>query len=129
MRVLRTGESAVTERIVSNVHAVTTGIALELGVLYQLSVVEIDGWQDGHQPCDANGHDVWYLRLARFKRRVPEANWLALMGAIDDGEPFLIGMSRTYTPTRSGQLICFANDAGFGYGNNKGWLKLQIRRP
>jgi hypothetical protein len=128
VRTLAPGESAVTERIASNLHATPTGIALERGARYDLAVIEIEEWQDGHVPCDANGHDIWYLRLARFKRRVPEANWLALMGSIDGEEPFLIGMHQSYTATRSGQLVCFANDAGFAYGNNKGWLRLKVKR-
>jgi hypothetical protein len=96
--------------------------------MYRFAVTEIDGWKDGHVPCDADGHDIWYLKLARFKRRVPEANWLALIGSTNGEDPFLIGMRNTYTAIRNGQLVCFANDAGFGYGNNKGWLRLQVTR-
>jgi hypothetical protein len=118
----------VTDPIPSNVHASATGVELEKGGAYQFVVVEVDGWQDGHVPCDAAGHDIWYLRLFRFKRRVPDANWLALIGTIDGEDPFVIGMRADYTPSRTGQLICFANDAGFAYGNNKGTVKLKVTR-
>ena len=128
LKQLRSGESITTDRLLASAYNSETGIALEQGVMYRMTVIEIEGWQDGHVPCDAGGHDIWYLKLARFKRRVPEANWLALMGSINGEEPFLIGMRTTYTATRDGQLVCFANDAGFAYGNNKGWLKLQVTR-
>ncbi len=128
LRQLQPGIAVVTDRILANAYTTETGIGIERGMMYRMVVTEIDGWQDGHVPCDAAGHDIWYLKLFRFKRRAPEANWLALMGSIDGEEPFLIGMRSTYTATRNGQLVCFANDAGFGYGNNKGWLKLQVTR-
>jgi hypothetical protein len=122
------GKSITTDRVLAGAYTTPTGIGLEQGAMYRMVVTEIEGWQDGHVPCDAGGHDIWYLKLFRFKRRVPDANWLALIGSIDGEEPFLIGMRTTYTATRSGQLVCFANDAGFAYGNNKGWLKLEVTR-
>ena len=125
---LNPGQSVLTDRILASAYTTETGILLEQGLMYRMAVIEIEGWQDGHVPCDAGGHDIWYLKLARFKRRVPEANWLALIGSIGGEEPFVIGMRMTYTATRSGQLVCFANDASFAYGNNKGWLKLQVTR-
>ena len=128
-RSLRPGETFLTEPIPNNVMWQATGVLLDQGVTYRFAVVEIPEWRDGRSACDADGHDVWYLKPFGFKRRVPDVNWLALMGSIDQEDVFVIGMRRPlYTATRTGQLICFANDASFAYGNNHGWLKLQITR-
>jgi hypothetical protein len=56
------------------------------------------------------------------------AAWFALIGAIDRTELFRIGSGCEHTPQRSGEFSCFANDAWFKYGNNRGVLRLDVRR-
>ena len=71
-------------------------------------------------------------------KRVESMPWFALVGAVanendpqKDGTPdgmevFLIGASRNFTPTKSGYLYCFANDAWHFYDNNKGSVTLTV---
>jgi hypothetical protein len=77
------------------------------------------------------GYYLWYLTLFAELRRFPQANWFALIGAIgkDRNTFFPIGQTpMKYTPTTTGEFLCFANDAPFAYGNNSGQLTLQITR-
>lgn len=80
---------------------------------------------------------------ARFvwTKRVEECAWFALVGVLANGmgtdaqgnpathETFLIGKSRSgFSPRQSGYLHCFANDAWPAYGDNRGSVRLTIRR-
>ncbi|WP_420002620.1 DUF2235 domain-containing protein [Arenibacterium sp. LLYu02] len=84
-------------------------------------------------------------RLAKadvtFSRRVVEAPWFALMGAIgsgrgntevgggiEDHDTHLLGTDKTFTARESGYLYLFANDAWVMYGNNAGSLEVEITR-
>lgn len=88
----------------------------------------------------ATGHDradFW------FTRRVEEYPWFALVGAVandaggdnpsNDGSPsphahFLIGSGTSLDVTAPGYLYAFGNDAWSMYGNNRGSVRLVIRR-
>jgi hypothetical protein len=106
-------------------------VFLENGARYRFAVV--DGphdWVDG-EVTDTNGADGYELpALKPFKRlaRVPDAGWFTLIGAVDRAELFRIGAACEYTPRRDGELGCFANDAWFKYGNNRGHLVLSVQR-
>ena len=72
--------------------------------------------------------------MERF-RRLPDANWFALVGAWgdEDGEDgdnlFLIGDSRNeIVAKQSVDLYLFANDMPSKYDNNDGSLKVTITR-
>ena len=84
-------------------------------------------------------------RLAKadviFSRRVVEAPWIALIGAIgsgrgntevgggiEDHDTHLLGTDKTFTARDSGYLYLFANDAWVMYGNNAGSLEVEITR-
>jgi len=68
------------------------------------------------------------------------ATWFALVGVVAnggnpgaDGTPaphqlIPIKAGCTHTPERSGYLYCFANDAWHFYGNNRGSVRLTVRR-
>jgi hypothetical protein len=74
----------------------------------------------------------------RFTRRHENFPWFALVGAVANGggvdakgylapyESFLIGQNCQYTPTCSGYLYAYANDAWNCYGNNRGNITLTI---
>ncbi|MGY3916616.1 DUF2235 domain-containing protein [Aeromonas australiensis] len=73
-------------------------------------------------------------------KRVEGAQWFALIGVIADGgnpkpdgtpvphSRFIIGKETTWTPSKSGYLYCFANDAWGFYGNNRGFVTLTVSR-
>ena len=74
-------------------------------------------------------------------KRVEEYDWFALVGVIANGvgtdangdpiphETFLIGDGvPSYCPKEGGYLYCFANDAWQTYGNNRGSVRLVVRR-
>lgn len=79
--------------------------------------------------------DFWWTK------RVEDYDWFALVGVIANGvgtdangdpaphETFLIGSGvPSYRPKESGYLYCFANDAWQAYSNNRGSVRLTIRR-
>lgn len=82
--------------------------------------------------------DFWYTR------RHEEFDWFALIGVIANGvlprgsstakldyaphEAFLIGDKASFRPTQGGYLYTFANDAWQTYDNNRGSVRLTVRR-
>jgi hypothetical protein len=87
------------------------------------------GWKfiSGNESADAFG-----------SKRFEHADWFSLIGAVADGgnpdidgthEPithFEIGNGAEFTPEESGYLHCFANDAWGFYGNNRGFVSLDV---
>jgi len=118
-----------------------TGIFLQAGVVYNF---EAEGqWQDGGRVSGPDGTSGTFVqRLNGRLRRYRGANWFCLVGAIADGsgagvgadghvQPlamFRIGSGATCTPQHSGYLYCFANDADGFYWDNRGRVKLTVRR-
>lgn len=72
----------------------------------------------------------FYLRWFEGLRRVKNANWFALVGALDrDMESaFVIGAGCDYQATSRGQLTCFANDVKGFYWNNRGTVAVTVTR-
>ena len=114
-----------------------TGINLVAGQQYHF---ESRGkWTDGNIPpfiysCEADGYkSPWYnivLKLAEYLRRMPQAQWFALIGSIDQDKHsfFLIGKNNTLTAPKTGRLYCFANDVIGFYSNNHGSIELTVTR-
>lgn len=75
-----------------------------------------------------------------FSKREESMPWFCLVGVIanagnpdENGTPaqhqtFFVGNKCKVTPTKSGYLYCFANDAWTSYGNNKGSVSLTVHR-
>ena len=75
-----------------------------------------------------------------WTKRVENLPWFVLVGVIANGigadpkgrlvdhETFKIGEGVEYAPKRSGYLFCFANDAWHAYDNNKGSVRLTVKR-
>lgn len=107
-----------------------TGIQLQAGSRYEISATGL--WIDKEYEAGPEGYvsPNLLMKLGEFRRRVPKARWFALIGALDADEStqFVIGSHVIYTPTRSGELTCFANDWQSKYGNNKGALTLSVQR-
>jgi len=117
------------------------------------------GCSDGHFQLGEVAHafgsalgelEKWYKKLSKKAqadwwgtKRVDEKNvdWFQLVGMVanqagadgsgtpPEGEIVKIGASCRFTPSRSGYLFCFANDAWKFYGNNRGSVRLTVSRP
>ena len=107
-----------------------TGIKVEAGVRYALTATGT--WIDKKYESSPDGYRSpnLLMKLAEFRRRMRHANWFALIGALDEDEStqFVIGSERDYTPPRSGELTCFANDWRSAYSNNTGTVTLTVKR-
>jgi len=89
-------------------------------------------WKDWRTPSGATG----YLddRLKRFEplRRLPEARWFSLVGAVNRDRltlfdiGHLIAEQQPWTAPETGTLYCFANDVWFMYWNNRGTVELSM---
>jgi len=90
-----------------------SGILLEPDGVYDVEVQADQTWRDWYIRTDADGYKRKALRPWEFLRRVPDQNWFKLMGAIgrDEKGAIAIGRSRrSFSPGKSGELLCFAND-------------------
>ena len=126
---MQVGETR-TVAIDSREHWNDTGITFVAGGRYRAEAV--GKWHDAGKECDASGweSDSALIRDLEHFRRVRDANWFALIGAIDRDRAteFLIGSACDITAPRDGELTCFANDAPFMYWNNKGAIELRVTR-
>ncbi|OIQ27176.1 MAG: hypothetical protein BM562_15165 [Alphaproteobacteria bacterium MedPE-SWcel] len=144
----------------------STGIYIEQGGTYR--VIANGEWLDASVPATADGAragahlgKIAYglaavpealrgllrsvKRLAKadvpFTRRVGDAPWFVLIGAIANGqgasefgegveehEMHRLGKDVAFTADRSGYLYLFANDAWHMYGNNAGSLSIRLER-
>jgi hypothetical protein len=115
------------------------GIQLEKGNVYQFSCKPGDTWLDGDIECGAQGWDTEQLPgfkefvVERFEqhRRVPDANWFELIGALGDEDDNLFRISDDsdhYTAQMDAELYLFANDLQNKYSNNEGALEVTIKR-
>lgn len=117
-------------RIAANEKWVNTEIDFAVGETYALKT---EGeWRDLLTKSGAGGYTscLPWMEMMEKKRRVPEACWFELIGAIDNDSAsyFRIGGGCEFTPDRAGRLVCFANDLMGMYWNNFGGVWLSIER-
>jgi hypothetical protein len=116
-----------------------SGVQLRAGASYSFSVPAGDTWDDASITCGPAGWTTdqlpWYketfVKLFESRRRLPDANWFALIGALgdEDAELFLIGdQAAPYTAPHDADLYLFANDLPTKYENNEGSLMVTITR-
>jgi hypothetical protein len=107
-----------------------TDIVLEGGVTYVLRAT--GRWRDASIDTDADGYASVnaFQRLTERLRRVPDAPWFALIGAVDRRQEtqFVIGTGCRFRAPISGRLTCFANDLRGFYFNNSGSVTLTADR-
>lgn len=134
---LRVGESATFPVRAADRYN-WAGVRLEEGATYRFDVPGDQKWQDASVSCGADGWTSeslpWYKEavVKHFEgaRRLPEANWFELVGALDDEdkELFRIGSGCDYAAPREADLDAFANDLKTRYANNTGKLMVTIKR-
>lgn len=85
-------------------------------------------WTDWMISTDADGFENGLMALAAGSRRIPDAPWFHLCGAIgsEDQAVFAIGRQATVVMPASGRLYLFANDAPGAYWNNRGAIQVTI---
>lgn len=128
---------AVGETIERNIYAGNshnnTSIYLIAGEKYEFKVAATEKWRNGFKETNANG----YAKSLFDKPRQTDYNMMTLVGEIFNdngnvmsyaGTHFKIGTSRTWTVSRSGFLVCHANDGIAFYGDNSGKVCLKIKR-
>ena len=97
---------------------------IEKGKTYR--VTASGTWMDSYILTDANGYDRWYLAPFKLLRRMPNAKWFELVGAVNRRNPFVIGNERTFIAAESGFLWFYANDIPGFYFNNKGCVQVIV---
>jgi len=128
--------SVKTQAIYARHYYNRTGWRVEPGKRYALKAT--GQWIDLFIPSGPAGYAspslLFYMSLLEPYRRVPEANWFALIGLIDSGNcsaeqhPVIIGEGlHHWRPARAGELVCYANDLPWLYWNNFGSVTLEIR--
>ncbi|OYD77422.1 UNVERIFIED_ORG: uncharacterized protein (DUF2235 family) [Burkholderia sp. CF145] len=116
-----------------------TGIYMTEGSRYLFNVSAGQTWVDWRTRSGAAGTaGSWVQRLVSWSKRVKDANWFELCGAIAysaqpsvGGVPpalfyFRIGSGVEMLAPASGYLYCFANDAQWAYGNNSGSIRVEV---
>jgi hypothetical protein len=100
-------------------------------------------WIDWFIECDADGYCPFLNFLMdlflRWTKRTPSAKWFQLVGVVaaDKDKPptvdkdtppttVQLGTEGTFHATKNGRLWVYANDASFAYGNNRGYIELEI---
>jgi hypothetical protein len=95
-------------------------------------VPEHETWIDWDIPCSADGYpSTLLIRPWEWLRRVPNANWLQLIGTVGRSTrpPILIGSQLIdFVPPFPGRLYFFANDLAWMYWNNKGKIAVRLTR-
>lgn len=105
-----------------------TGLQLEEGAKYDLTVPAGLTWKDASITSGPSGYERWQMSPFFWLRRSMRNHWFALMGTIDQRHPFLIGDGTSHRAPASGELVCYANDAPLFYWNNSGELTLSVTR-
>jgi hypothetical protein len=107
-----------------------TGFVLLKGARYRLTAKTGDYWIDLTNSCDAGGYpsNNALLRKVERHKRIPDANWFALIAtygqSLDDA--IVVGRDSTFTAVRDGELVMFANDLEAMYFNNFGYIDVAV---
>ncbi len=118
-----------------------SGVKLTKGAVYEFQIDEKEKWKDKDITCGPDGWTSeelpWYqeavVEFFEKHRRHKDANWFELIGALDDEDDHLFriakgGPERSYTAKFDAELWTFANDLKSKYDNNKGSIKVRIKR-
>lgn len=115
---------------------------VQAGLTYR--IVAEGHWVDWFIKTDARGfRSPFYLLPFERRRRLPSANWFALVGFVarspmsvrselNLAEQELLDLSgyandtRLWTCSRSGSLHVFANDLATAYWNNRGSISISV---
>jgi len=115
-------------KICARLHWNATSIHVDAQKRYRLNASGI--WVDWTIRSGPEGYPSpnVAMRLAEPFRRVPLANWFALIATIDRqmSTASVVGTQLEFQPAVSGELVCFANDLFGFYWNNSGFVTLTV---
>jgi PA-IL-like protein len=110
-----------------------TGIFADAGKRYCFTVSPDAKWFDWKITSGPEGYTRWFLLPFRLFLRVRRglngpARFFSLIATIGESTEyaFVIGYRYTMEAPISGEIVCFANDAPWAYGNNSGSLEVAI---
>jgi hypothetical protein len=86
-------------------------------------------WIDWFIECDADGYSNFFMNFLFGQiKRTPSAKWFQLVGVVDKDKSYTVelGTKGTFKARKSGRLFVYANDVGFAYRNNRGYVELEI---
>ncbi|MFT3948699.1 MAG: hypothetical protein QM763_17175 [Agriterribacter sp.] len=128
---------SVGELVERNIYAGTlhnyTSIYMIEGEKYQFVAASTDKWKNGSKSTNANGYAKGPFDFPRQSSH----NMMSLVGEIFNdndnvlsytGTHFKIGTSKTWAVSKSGFLVCHANDGLPFYGDNSGKITVKIKR-
>lgn len=134
---LNPGESALVE-VEARSPWNDTGIKVMDKDEYRFTTDEEAAWCDSWHDTGPTGFDMW---LPDWLKRVPEAKWFELVGAVreppapeqseeaEGKEDFLFpALKPSVVMARRGRLFLFANDAAGFYANNSGKILVKVER-
>ncbi len=124
-----------SQRVCANAYWNHTGVMLRAGVRYRITVAPGVGapLRDAQYAARSIAGENWNslahktASLLHGKRK-DDANWFALIGTVDQQEPWVVRDGEVFTAPASGQLLCYFNDVQFAlfYKNNSGWVLLDV---
>lgn len=154
-----------TFQVFANVTWNPSGFPVQTGEHYVIEVFGEQYWADGDIRSTADGYSFHYDVISNCfvavgrcrshlynRRRLPEANWMALTCGIGEftrqvtaaidayvryiplqeelvaATAFAVGQRLEFIAATSGELICFANDAYTLYWNNRGEIDVTVTR-
>ncbi|MBF0143983.1 MAG: hypothetical protein HQL59_11070 [Magnetococcales bacterium] len=121
-------------------------VFVEKGKSYWFDVAQAQTWSDASITCGPGGWTLGAqqqgLGVARSAviasmgplRRNPAADWFEVVGVVGDDKGEKVrplqhtSPNQPWTPQSSGELILYANDVDFLYGNNMGSITVEIVR-
>jgi len=109
-----------------------TGVYIRAGQKFQFTTSN-GSWNNGNRATDCNGYEGNILDAAR---RHPDLKMMTMVGEIFTennataytGTYFNIGCGKTWTATKTGFLVCIANDIAIAYADNSGTVSLNVKR-
>lgn len=142
-KTLKVGESAEFRVDAPDLYS-WSGVRLVAGGQYVFSIPGGQIWCDATIKCGPDGwtpegEDMGFfksgiMKLAEIFKRHSEANWFEVIGAVEENDDHLFRIgdgSKAQKPFVSpidGGLYAFANDAKSKYDNNKGTMKVTVKR-
>jgi hypothetical protein len=109
-----------------------SGINVNWRETYNFTVPNGENWINWRKKCGADGYSSTFLiRPWESLRRIPEANWFSLIGAIGKSTRPSIAIGSQligFSPPYPGRLYFFANDLPWMYWNNKGVIAVRVTR-
>ena len=98
---------------------------------WRVSDKKLENCDSSSSPPELSTIQKWFFSAVEWLRRYPDGDWFELIGIVDvdsEDSEFPIGLKTKHRAKNAGEFCAYANDLKGFYGNNKGSLKITIRR-